>query len=302
MWKEWFTFSKLERYGIILLLTFVIITAFTPYVHRAFIDSSNPLTNQHVFAKVDSFVLTLSQPKERIEQPFSFIEEEKPPSKQAELFYFDPNSVTTSELVRLGLTQKQAKVVENYRSKGGVFKTSDDFSNIYVIDSAQYNRLAPFIRIDESKFERKKLAQTDSLPIEKKPQLLIEINKADTLQLVKLRGIGRSYARRIVAYRNLLGGYHSTNQLTEVYGFTQKSLEQILPNIYIDTLSIKKININLADYNDLKKHPYLSDYQAKAIVYYRETAGEFRSLNDVVDNKLLDSKTFQRVKYYITVN
>lgn len=300
MWKEWFSFSKTERYGIILLLTLILILATIPYIHRAFFVSPTPLIDPQLFSKVDSFILTLNQPTDRVEQPFSYIEEEKPPTKEPELFNFDPNTVATSQLVRLGLSQKQSQVIEKYRSKGGTFRKAEDFSKIYVIDSILFNRLSPFIKIDKNQFEHKNVAQNDTV-IEAEI-LLIELNTTDTLELVKLRGIGRGYARRIVAYRTRLGGYYSANQLTEVYGFPKETLESILPSIYIDSLKIEKININLIDYNELRKHPYLNDYQARAIIYYRETIGTFHSTNQIMDNKLVDSKTFQRLRHYITVN
>ncbi len=302
MWKEWLSFSRTERYGIILLLSLVLILAIIPYIHRTFFISSSPLANPQVFSKIDSFVLTLNQPKSRVEQPFSYIEEEKPPVSEPELFNFDPNTVTASQLIRLGLSKKQARVIENYRSKGGIFRKAEDFSKIYIIDSTLFNRLLPFIQIDKSQFEHKNLADDNTITIIKAEVLQIELNSADTLELVKIRGIGRGYARRIIAYRNLLGGYYNANQLTEVYGFTKETLESISPNIYIDSLKIKKININLVDYNELKKHPYLSDYQARAIIYYRETIGPFQSAKEIASNKLVDDKTFQKLRHYITVN
>ncbi|PKP35563.1 MAG: hypothetical protein CVT98_10130 [Bacteroidetes bacterium HGW-Bacteroidetes-15] len=132
--------------------------------------------------------------------------------------------------------------------------------------------------------------------------LLIELNSADTIQLTKLRGIGKGYARRIIAYRQLLGGYHNPNQLLEVYGFPKDLFESISPHIWVDTLSVNKININMVDYQDLRKHPYLNEHQAKSIIYYRETIGNIKSINEIFKNKLVDSKTFDRIKNYLTVN
>ncbi|MDD2197984.1 MAG: hypothetical protein PHW91_12450, partial [Bacteroidales bacterium] len=106
MWKEWLNFSRAERYGILVLFSLIFIVAIAPYIHRIFFVSSSPLGNPQLFSKVDSFMLTLNQPVDRVKQPFSYIEEEKPPTKEPELFNFDPNTVTTSQLIRLGLSQK----------------------------------------------------------------------------------------------------------------------------------------------------------------------------------------------------
>jgi competence ComEA-like helix-hairpin-helix protein len=162
-----------------------------------------------------------------------------------------------------------------------------------------YSKLQSFISIDT-------VALTETNSNEVKPQVatpvLVDINSADTLELVKLKGIGRSYARRIIAYRQLLGGFVRAEQLTEIWGFTPEMLHSIQSNIIIDSTQVQPININLVTFQDLKKHPYLTDYQAKAIIYYRETKGNIENLDEILKNKLVDAVTFKKIKGYMVVN
>ena len=52
---------------------------------------------------------------------------------------------------------------------------------------------------------------------EKFPEgIRVELNTADTATLKKIPGIGSYYARRIVDYRNRLGGFVSVAQLKEM--------------------------------------------------------------------------------------
>ena len=101
--------------------------------------------------------------------------------------------------------------------------------------------------------------------------LLIDINTADTARLRQLRGIGPVFAARIVKYRTLLGGFVDTEQLLEVYGITTDLFTQIEPHVVVSHQEVKKLPINTATLDELRRHPYLDYYQARAIVDYRNT-------------------------------
>jgi len=220
--------------------------------------------------------------------------------KNRKNFFFDPNTVTVDELVMLGLSVKQANIVEKYRSKGGRFHTPEDFAKIYVIDSANFKRLKPWIAINQLALELQPKSKKDSLPTVDTTPLIIELNSADTLELVKIKGIGKVFARRIVAYRNLLGGYVNIRQLNEVYGIRPELVTSISSQIIIDSTKIKLININRITYEDLKKHPYISEYHAKAIIYYRGKVGNIKSKYELLENKVLTKEKYGNIRSYIT--
>jgi DNA uptake protein ComE-like DNA-binding protein len=303
MWKDWMSYSKAERNGIVILFFFVCLSAFFPYIYQTFYFKESPLADSNTFYRVDSFFNSLNYIPPKSNQNFSYTAEESPKTKEPELFNFDPNTITTSELVRLGFSARQAAVIENFRNKGGLFKKPKDFGKMYVVDSTMYRKLEPFINIDN----KSQVAAADSAESKSyKPfvpeVLYLELNSVDTLQLQKLRGIGKGFARRIVAYRQLLGGFHSTNQLAEIYGFPKDLIEVINPQVWVDTIAVKKIDLNLVTYQDLRKHPYLSDYQSRAIIFYREKMGNFQTIDQVIKNKLVDKETYKKLKPYLTVN
>lgn len=130
----------------------------------------------------------------------------------------------------------------------------------------------------------------------------IELNAADSIQLQELRGIGPGFAKRIVVYREQLGGYYCTEQLLEVYGFTEKLYNQVKGNVTVDATKIRKLNINKLNISQLKRHPYISYYEARAIYDYRmgrpdakiHSLSEISSLPDLKDN-------WELIKRYISV-
>lgn len=302
MWKEWLSFSRAERRGIVVLFTLVCFVALYPYIYKILIYSPASFANPKTYAQIDSFFLSLRYNPPGYIAPFSMADEEMPITQAPKLFTFDPNSVTSSQLVHLGFSVRQAAVIENFRARGGVFRSPEDFAKMYVVDSLTFARLKPYISIEPLPEKQAIVDNASKSPAREREFVYLELNSADTLELVKIRGIGRGYARRIVAYRQLLGGYHNVNQLLEVYGFPESLLESINPHLWVDTISVKKISINLIDYHELRKHPYLNDYQARAIIYYRETKGNITNLSDLLDNKLVDERTYNRIKHYLTLH
>lgn len=67
------------------------------------------------------------------------------------------------------------------------------------------------------------------------PTTLVELNGADTTDLMRVQGIGPSYARRIVRYRALVGGFRSVEDLLQVYGMTPENFARIEPQVFVDT-------------------------------------------------------------------
>jgi len=131
-----------------------------------------------------------------------------------------------------------------------------------------------------------------------KPILPININRADSTQLLPLTGIGPVYAGRIIKYRSLLGGFVSVEQLGEVYGMPVETLNLIKNLISIDTTAIRKIPLNSATFRELLKHPYLEYEDVKAIVNYRDFAGDIKSIHELRINQILHDSTLNMIGGY----
>jgi DNA uptake protein ComE-like DNA-binding protein len=135
-----------------------------------------------------------------------------------------------------------------------------------------------------------------------KKSLSFELNTADSLDLVQLYNIGPVIARRILKYRSLLGGYVRKEQLREVYGIDSARYNDIAPHLTVDPSRITPIDINTADIDRLKRHPYLDYYQAKAIIRLREERGAYAGVRDILNIPIIDSETFTRIEPYLICN
>lgn len=132
-----------------------------------------------------------------------------------------------------------------------------------------------------------------------KASIVVELNSADPVELKRLNGIGSVRARRIVAYRNLLGGFVDKEQLCEVYGISDSLYQELLPHLELNTDSIQKIAINTATFKQLVHHPYLDKEQVRAILNHRQKGNTFESSTDLADIALLDEKTIEKIKPYL---
>lgn len=206
--------------------------------------------------------------------------------------FFDPNIADFNQLTQFGFNRFQSSNLIEYRKKAGVFKTKTDLMKIYGIDSSFYKTIESHIQINNSE---------ESTVTTIQPFLSqIELNSADSTDLLKLNGIGSVFANRILKYRDLLGGFYSTSQLLEVYNFSEESFKKIESTISADTLLINKIRLNFAEYKDLIRHPYFSKKQVEAVLRYRQRNGSFKDIIQIKTNDLVDSETFSRIRPYLT--
>lgn len=224
--------------------------------------------------------------------------------RMTELFPFDPNTADSTQLLRLGLSPWQVRNIYKYRAKGGIYRKPADFARLYGLTVKQFKAMEPYIRISADyqpasslfKEEREQFVRdTVKYPVKIKTTEHIVLNTADTTLLKKVPGIGSGWARQIVSYRERLGGYRDVSQLLEIEGFPEDALTYFV----IQNPQLRKLNVNKLTLNQLRAHPYINFYQAKAIIDYRRLKGNLKSLNDLRLLKDFTPDAIRRLEPYI---
>ena len=123
----------------------------------------------------------------------------------------------------------------------------------------------------------------------------VVLNTADTTALKTIPGIGTYFAKKIVQYGERLGGYVSVDQLDEIENFPLDAKDYLT----IENASPRKLNVNALSLNELRRHPYLNFYQAKAITDYRRLHGPLKSLQDLRLLKDFPPEAIQRLEPYV---
>jgi DNA uptake protein ComE-like DNA-binding protein len=222
--------------------------------------------------------------------------------KPLEYFLFNPNTASYEELVRLGFSKSLTQRIENYRNKGGKFLIKTDLLKIYGMDSTLYNNLQAYIDLPEKRENKIVVLKIDSSHIFKKSQLKIDINKADSVQLISIYGIGKKLSARIINYREKLGGFVSLDQLYEVYALDSATIKEALKRIYLeDNFVPHQLNLNTATEKELATHPYIKYTLAKAIAAYRFQHGNFKTIDELRNITLINDDIFKRIKPYLSI-
>lgn len=200
------------------------------------------------------------------------------------LFNFDLNTVVYAELLKLGFSDRTAHTFINYRNVIGKFKKKEQLKSVYGISDAFYEKLSPYI-----------LFPTINL----KDSIVVEINSAMATDFEKLRGIGEVLSNRIIKYRNYLGGFYSVDQLQNVYGLSDEVYNNIKKRLIVNKNLIKKINVNFAREDELKKLPGCSRELAVEIIELRSQKGAFTNINQV--KIVVGEEVFYVLKNYLDV-
>ena len=208
-------------------------------------------------------------------------------------------------LCRLGLPDWMARNIVRYRERGGRFRRPEDVRKISGRTDEQYQMLHPYIRIAPHDTARAAVpriytpqAGRDTLtrPSKYPAGTVIDLNRADTTELMRIPGIGSGIARLITGYRQRLGGFYSLEQLRDI----DLDPEPLRPWLRIDTTAIRRINLNHASVDRLRRHPYFNFYQAKAIVERRRKHGPLRSLKVFALYEEFTEADFERMRHYVS--
>jgi DNA uptake protein ComE-like DNA-binding protein len=289
--RDFFTFSALEKKGLVLLIVLLLMITGLNY----FLAHHTPEIPAGDFTLLEKELRSFEQQLNRNHDDTVF-KTDWPATWQEpspEEFLFDPNTVTTSELLRLGLSSRLTRTLLSYRKHGGRFYRKEDLKKIYGLEPQLYARLAPLVVID---------APLTPTPIRSASVITtVNVNACDSADFEKLPGIGPVLARRIVRYRNLLGGFYITTQLKEVYGISDSLFTALVPRLAADTSLIVKINVNNATEKELARHPYIGKYTAGGILRYRNTAKTIKNLDELTNNGILTPENLEKLKKYLSI-
>ncbi len=312
---EYFSFTRKERTGIIIIVVLILLFTILPFLFPYFITSKPG--DHTAFAKEIAALKIKEQDSSK-----SFVKRNydddidvnyyQPPGKKyyverskGELFYFDPNTLSAEGWKRLGIRDKTITTIQNYLSRGGKFNKPDDIGKIWGLHEDEVKRLIPYIKIEQKPPEN--FIASKDVGVSKtyeKPKYnipVVDINTADTSAFVALPGIGSKLANRIIAFRDKLGGFYKTEQVAETYALPDSTFQKIKEKLIITDPSVKKLNINSAGIDELKIHPYIRYNIANAIVQYRTQHGNFSAVSEIKKIMMITDDIYNKLAPYLSL-
>ncbi|PRD56969.1 ComEA family DNA-binding protein [Sphingobacterium gobiense] len=290
-----FGMSENERRGFLVLSILIVLMAVTPFIYSFYVSDT-----------ADDILLFSSLVEEERETLETNAERNSAPLTETEklTFPFNPNNLPAEKWKMLGFTEGQIKVIKNYEAKGGRFRTKADVAKMYVISDDDFKRIAPYITLPET-ISTSSPKAAFSLKGATKPsraKILLDLSIADTTALKAIHGIGSVLASRIVKFRDALGGFHSIDQVKEVYGISEEQFAKMEPSLMLGDSLVHKWAINHLPIERLALHPYISRKEATHIVRYREQHGAFASLADLEKMYALNDDLLRKIAPYLDFN
>ncbi len=294
-WKDWFYFTTRQRSGLLLLSALcVVLVAVRLFLSGHASDGEAPGPERH-----RELLAMLEELRERERQPRPAAGHKEQPAQRASApcFAFDPNVIDRSQWMALGFSEAQASSILRYRASGAVFRVKADVKKLFVVSEEKYRWLADCIQLPDS---LQPAPRTPRIAAAEISPPVLDLNVADTAALMQLRGIGPYFARKIVRYRDALGGYCAVRQLSEVYRMRPGLLDSIAPFLTADPAAVATMSVNHAGVEVLEAHPYLSRSQAEVLVAYREKHGPYGKKEDLKKMLLLTEEEIERLVPYLS--
>ena len=290
-WKVYFNFSTRERRGALLLAVILILQISVLYYLHSIHNPLPPADPKIITSLIEEIKKSATD---------TIISDRKQVSIEKKIIYFnfDPNNMSDSSWRQLGLSEKQFSSIKNYLNHGGRFRIKSDLKKMYCISNIKYDELQPFILLPDS-IPKKVYADKKNI----REPLLVNIDLADSVTLIRLKGIGPVLASRIIKYREILGGFNSLNQLKEVWGITDSLFQTLIPFVSIQkSVPFRFIHLNTDSFSILTTHPYIRGKIAGLICNYRKQHKSFVSLEELKQLPLITEENFLKLVPYLTLD
>ncbi len=314
--NSFFTFTKKEKRGVLMLLiTIVSIFVSAQFIYPLILKEES-LNSKIIVIATDSLK---EKQKDSTKNYYSNIEyndgadyntytkNESNRIFTGSMFYFDPNTLDVEGWQKLGVKEKTIASIQKYISNGGRFRQPDDLRKIWGLTNEEKERLIAYVRIvDVQKNQYANSNSNNYKPYENKEYKRketepIDINLADSTGYDALPGIGAGYCKRILKYRNDLGGFCKIEQIKEVYGLPDSIFQKIKPFLKVSNNTIRKIKINNCTLEELKIHPYIRWQLANVIIEYKKQHGDFKNLEELKKIMVINDETYLKISPYLSL-
>jgi competence ComEA-like helix-hairpin-helix protein len=288
--------SKRNRQALVIVIFISILIVYIPRILMILEDSSSSIQiSQAEIQETRNKISEYQKSKKKYTKFYSKKNKKSkykfPPSK------FDPNEYSLRDWMQLGLSEKQANVVLKFTSRG--INSNEDLQRVFVISDELYEMIKDSTYYSVA--EKIEITQKVIPEHIEKPKLSIELNAASQEELMKIKGIGESFAKWIINYRTRLGGFSKKEQLLEVWKMDIDKFSQIESFIALDENKIVKIKLNAITVEELKNHPYLNWNKANSIIKIRDRKKGFQNIEEIKESVLIDEECFEKLKPYLSL-
>ncbi|QSB26416.1 helix-hairpin-helix domain-containing protein [Flavobacterium sp. CLA17] len=277
----YFKFTKQQRIGIFTL--FIIIIGL-----QAIYFCVNFTSAEKYFPEKEKWLAVQSE--------IDALKKEKYKNKP-QVYLFNPNFISDYKGYKLGMSVDEIDRLMAFRKENKYVNSAEEFQQVTKISDSLLNVISPLFKFPEWVTNKKTLVSNkkeytgyekhkSQTFVKKEKKALQDINQATQEDLVKIFGVGEALSLRILKQKEILGGFVSMEQLSEVWGLSPEVLYELNTNFRIYSLpNFKKIPINDASLKELSQFHYFKYGLAKQIITYRSMNGDFKNIEDLAKIK-----------------
>jgi DNA uptake protein ComE-like DNA-binding protein len=281
-----FWYNKDQRNGILLLVILIIIFQ-SIYIFADFSNDDAPY---------DDYQLSIFQHK--ID---SIKNVQNKTIQRPKFFPFNPNYITDFKGYQLGMSVDEIDNLLEFRKTGKFINSTLEFQKITKISDSLLNNISPYFKfpdwVSNPKIVKKIPSRYNKNIVKK------DLNAVSEENLIKIQGIGQKLAKRIIDYRELLGGYTFDDQLYEVYYLDKSVADRVLNDFKVmEKPIIDKININNATFKEVLHLPYIDYNLTKKIFNYRDEVQKILNLEELKKIDSFPLNKFDRITLYLVTD
>lgn len=226
-------------------------------------------------------------------------------SRKPKKYPFNPNFITDFKGYTLGMSPEEINRLKQFRNKNQWVNSVKDFQKVTKISDSLLAEISPYFKFPEwvTNPKPKKKYDKNNGFVEKTFQQKIDLNLATEEELKKISGIGVSLSKRIITYREKLGGFSDDSQLYNVYGLNYQVVNRALNEFTVKTpKEIIKMNLNTISASDIATVPGISFELAKKIWEYRTLRGQITNFSELEKIDGMTQRKLRGIQLYLTLD
>ena len=213
------------------------------------------------------------------------------------IYKFNPNFITDEKGYMLGLSVEEIDRLLEFRKSGQWIKTTKHFQEVTLISDSLSAKLAQ--RFEFPDYKRTKVKDEQKI-VKRKPIRKQGINSATFRELQEINGVGVVLSKRILKYKDLLGGYSDINQLTEVYGLSEDVVDRLKEKYQIiNRPVIVKRDINSSSFKEIMAIVYLDYEMTKMLFDYKNKVEKIENLEEIKKIEGFPIEKYDRIALYL---
>ncbi len=216
------------------------------------------------------------------------------------IFPFNPNYLTDYRGYVLGMSPGEIDRLLEHRKKNEYVNSAEEFQEVTKVSDSLLANIKPYLKFPKWKRGRniESNEASNKMSASSIPKKDINVVTAEELKIIE--GIGEVLSKRIIKFRNRLGGFLTKDQLNDVYGLEHDVVKRLWEKFDLGSIpSVDKINVNSATATQLAKLVYIDYNLAQRIVAFREANGPFDSLDHLTQVEGFPGKRIDRIKLYL---